>query len=108
MFFYLNRLEILKVDQCKYLGIMISIKNCDIDLKRQMRKLYATINILLFFKCSHDVKCTLYKSFCSNMYCSTMWYNCTVTAMRRLRISYNRRLTGYTKAQQCKWNVCTL
>ena len=63
--FYLNRLEILKVDQCKYLGIMISIKNCDIDLKRQMRKLYANINILIFFKCSHDVKCTLYKSFCS-------------------------------------------
>ena len=36
--FYLNRLEIPSVDQCKYLGIMISIKNCDIDIKRQMRK----------------------------------------------------------------------
>ena len=23
------------------------------------------------------------------MYCCTMWYNCTVTAMRKLRISYN-------------------
>ena len=33
--FYLNRLEIPRVDQCKYLGIMISIKNCDIDIKRQ-------------------------------------------------------------------------
>ena len=30
--FYLNRLEIPRVDQCKYLGIMISIKNCDIDI----------------------------------------------------------------------------
>ena len=31
------------------------------------------------------------------MYCSTMWYNCTVTAMRRMRIAYNnslRRLLG--------------
>ena len=29
------------------------------------------------------------------MYCSTMWYNCTVTAMRRLRIAYNQgRQTG--------------
>ena len=26
------------------------------------------------------------------MYCSTMWYNCTVTAMRRLRIAYNTSL----------------
>ena len=34
------------------------------------------------------------------MYCSTMWYNCTVTAMRRLRIVYNnslRRLLGIPK-----------
>ena len=31
--FYLDKLEILKVDQCKYLGIMINIKNCDIDKK---------------------------------------------------------------------------
>ena len=89
--FYLNKLEIPKVDQCKYLGIMISIKNCDIDMKRQMRKFYANINILSrkFSKCSPDVKCTLFKSFCSNMYCSTMWYNCTV---RRLRIAYNNSL----------------
>ena len=32
--FYLNRLEIPRVDQCKYLRIMICTKNCDIDLKR--------------------------------------------------------------------------
>ena len=44
-----------------------------------------------------DMKCTLFKSFCSNMYCSTIWYNGTVTAMRKLRIAYNnsfRRLLG--------------
>ena len=70
--FYLNRLEIPRVDQCK--GIMISIQNCDIDIKRQMRKFYATIKILSreFSKCSPDVKCTLFKAFCSNMYCSTI------------------------------------
>ena len=43
----------------------------------------------LLIKCSPDVKCALFKSFCSNMYCSTMWYNGTVTAMRKLRIAYN-------------------
>ena len=36
------------------------------------------------------------------MYCSTMWYNCTVTTMRRLRIVYNnnaslRRLLSIPK-----------
>ena len=100
--FYLNRPEIPRVDQCKYLGIMICTKNCDIDLKRQMRKFYANINILSrkFAKCSPDVKCTLFKSFSSNMYCLTMWYNGTVTAMRKLRIAYNnshRRLLGIPK-----------
>ena len=81
---------------------MICTKNCDIDLKRQMRKFYANINILsrTFAKCSPDVKCTLLIYFCSNMYCSTMWYNGTVTAMRKLRIAYNnslRRLLGIPK-----------
>ena len=32
------------------------------------------------------------ESFCFNMYCSTMCNNCTVTAMRKLRISYNNSL----------------
>ena len=42
----------------------------------------------------------MFKSFCSNMYCSTMWYYCTVTAMWRLRMAYNsslRRLLGIPK-----------
>ena len=59
-----------------------------------MRKFMQKINILTrkFSKCSPDVRYTLFKSVCSNMYCSTMWYNCTVTAMRRLRIAYNNSL----------------
>ena len=80
---YLIKLEIPKVDHCKYLDVMISIKNCDFDMERQMSKFYANINILSkkISKCSPDVKCTLFKSFCFNrsrptcMYCSKMWYN---------------------------------
>ena len=26
------------------------------------------------------------------MYCSTMWYNCTITAIKKLKISYNNSL----------------
>ena len=43
--FYLNRLEIPRGDQCHYLGIIISIKNCDIDIILK-DKFYANINIL--------------------------------------------------------------
>ena len=67
-----------------------------------MRKFYANINNLSrkSSKCSPDVKWTLFKAFCSNMYCSTLWYNCTVAAMKRLRMAYNnslRRLLGIPK-----------
>ena len=44
--FFLNQLEIQRVHQCKYLGIMICIKNSDIDLNRHLKKLYVNINII--------------------------------------------------------------
>ena len=31
---YLSKLKIPRVHQCKYLAIMVSTKNCDIDMKR--------------------------------------------------------------------------
>ena len=53
-----------------------------------------------FRYCTHDVKCMLFKSFCTTMYCSTLWFNSNVSCARRLRISYNnvlRRLLGIPK-----------
>ena len=40
-----------------YLGKTISAKNSDLDIKRQMRKMYANVNLLLrkFSKCSVGV-----------------------------------------------------
>ena len=92
--FALGEKVIPSVDQCKYLGIIISVKNCDADLKRQMRKYYANANMLLrkFSYCSPDVKCCMFKSYCSTMYCSSMWFDSTVTDMRKLKIAYNNGL----------------
>ena len=36
--FFLDQSKIPLVEQCRYLGTTISIKNSDLDLKRQMRK----------------------------------------------------------------------
>ena len=92
--FALGEKVIPSVDQCKYLGIIISVKHCDADLKRQMRKYYANANMLLrkLSYCSPDVKCCMFKSYCSTMYCSSMWFDSTVTAMRKLKIAYNNGL----------------
>ena len=73
---------------------MIDVKNCDIDMKRQMRKVYANANLLLrkISKCSVEMKCFLFKTYCFNMYYGPPWYNSTKIAMKRLKISYNNSL----------------
>ena len=44
-FFYLSKIPL--VEQCRYLGTTISIKNSNLDLKCQIRKMYANANLLL-------------------------------------------------------------
>ena len=57
--------------------------NSNNDLKRQMRKFYDNANMLIrnFFKCSVNIKCYLFKTYCSAMYCSALWFNSTKTAL---------------------------
>ena len=67
-----------------------------------MRKYSTNANMLLrkFSYCSPDVKCCMFKSYCSTMYCSSMWFDSTVTSMKKLKIAYNnglRRLLNLPK-----------
>ena len=48
--------------------------------------------IRTFFKCSVDVKCYLFKTYCSTMYCSAMWFDTTKSAMKKLKVAYNNSL----------------
>ena len=68
---YFGQMRISNVTDCRYQGITISVKNCDLDLKRQKKRFYANINMYLrkFVKCSPDVKCYLFKTNCCNLYC---------------------------------------
>ena len=86
--FYLDQIKILTVKQCIYFGITISTQNSDTDVKRQMRKLYAKVNLLLkkFSKCFVDVKCFLFKTYGSNLYCA---------ALKKLKIAYNNSLRRF-------------
>ena len=87
-------MKIPTVEQCRYLGITISTYNSNVDLKRQMRKLYANVNLLLrkLSKCSVDVKCVVFKTYWSNLYCAPMWFDCTKAALKRLEIAYTKSL----------------
>ena len=100
--FFLAGMKIPMVTHCKYLGVIMFEHNSDNDLKRQMRKFYANANMLIrkFSKCSVNVKCYLFKTYCSTMYCSALWFNSTKTALTKLKIAYNtslRRLLGLPK-----------
>ena len=97
--FYLAHLKIPIVENCKYLGITISTKNSDLDLKRQMRKIYANANLLLrkFSCCSVSVKYYLFKTYCSTLYCAPMWFDCTKTALKKLKVAYNNSLRRFMR-----------
>ena len=71
-----------------YLGKTISAKNSDLDIKRQMRKMYANVNLLFrkFSKCSVG-NLFLFKTYYSSLYCAPMWFDCTKTALKRLKIA---------------------
>ena len=63
-------------------------------MKRQKRRFYAKTNMLLgkFAKCLPDVKCYLFNTYCYNIYCAPFWYDSTNTAMKNLKVAYNKSL----------------
>ena len=58
------------------------------NVVRQTRKLYAQANMLQrkFCYCTNDVKCTLFKSLCANMYCCPLWINFTSSSIKKLKL----------------------
>ena len=62
--------------------------------------MYPNANLLLRknFKCSINVKCYSLKTYCFNLYCVTMWFDCTKPALKIMKVAYNsslRRFMGH-------------
>ena len=76
--------------ETKYLGVITnSSMKTSSDVVRQARKFHAQANMLQrnFLYCTNYVKCTLFKSFCANMYCCPLWFS-----IKKLKTSYNSAL----------------
>ena len=78
------------VQEVKYLEVLLnSSMKTSIDVSRQTQKFYAQANMLLryFRHCStcNEVKCSLFKSFCTNMYCCPLWFNSTSSSVKKLK-----------------------
>ena len=92
---FLNSAKLQYVDSYNDLGMFIHVRNADIDIVTQLKCVTLRTNILMrtFSSCFVEVKLFLFKSYCSNCYCSHLWYNVTMVQMNKLRITYNNAMT---------------
>ena len=85
--------EVLFDSACiKYPGHLICIDlSNDNAILRQRRCLSIQGNVLLrkFHMCSIGVRLALFRSFCSPMYTSQLWWNYNTLSMKRLLIMYH-------------------
>ena len=87
----LNSSPLNYCDNVTYLGhIITNTLNDELDIKRQYRSLCIRGNSLSrkFTNCSDKVKCLLFKSYCVNMYCPSLWVNFTLSSLNSLRVRY--------------------
>ncbi|CAG9131897.1 unnamed protein product [Plutella xylostella] len=80
------------VQQFRYLGhILTSDLRDDTDIERERRALSIRCNMLArrFHRCSEQVKITLFRAYCQNIYTGHLWINYTRKAMSTMRVQYN-------------------
>ena len=93
--FVMNCESIKEVPFVKYLGHVISADmKDDQDIMRQCRQLYAQGNALARrfhtgSMCSDNVKVTIFRSYCSSLYTSQLWWKYWVNSIRKLYVAYH-------------------
>ena len=91
------------VSSYRYLGCIISdVLTDDLDIKRTIRGIYTRSNILIrkFYFCSFTVKQRLFQSYCTNFYCTQLWYKYSAASLNKVRVAFNnscRHFLGYPK-----------
>ena len=88
----MNGESIMEVPVLKYLSHVISADmKYDLDIMRQCRQLYAQGNALArrFHMCSDNVKVTIFRSYCSSLYTSQLWWKYKVSSIKKLYVAYN-------------------
>jgi len=82
---YLCNNQLDYVNNCRYLGVKIETCSCKSDMRRQLCKFYSNANMLIrkFSFCSDDVTVFLYKSYCTNLYCTQFWYDSSEALLKK-------------------------
>ena len=63
----------------------------DDDMARQRKQIYAQGNALVrkFYMCPETVRISLFNSYCSSLYTSSLWCNYRSESLRKLCVAYN-------------------
>ena len=88
----LNGIQLAFVRTYKYLGTVMTCDNADdANMRRQRGICYARANGIInnCSMCSPVMKATLFRTFCSNMYCSQLWRDFRSGSIRQLIVGYN-------------------
>ena len=88
----LNGIQLAFVRTYTYLGTVMTCDNADdANMRRQRGICYARANGIIknCSMCSPVVKATLFRTFCSNMYCSQLWRDFKSCSIRKLIVGYN-------------------
>ena len=99
------------VSSYRYLGCIISdVLTDELDIKRTIRGIYTRSNILIrkFNFCSFTVKQQLFQSYCTNFYCTQLWYKYSAASLNKIRVAFNnscRHFYRLSQILQCQWHV---
>ncbi len=91
----LNNKPLKYVESYRYLGCIFTNSMCDdLDMDRQRRALYASVNIIKrkFWNCDYNVKKQLFSSYCASLYCSHLWAISKKATYNSVRVAYNNSL----------------
>ena len=97
---YLHKEKLFRIHETKYLGYFLSEdKIDDAEISKQIRTLYIRSNKLLrrFSYCTIDVKKELFRTYCSSLYCCSLWSDYRKATYKKLTVALNnihRRLLG--------------
>ena len=89
-----------RIPETKYLDYLLSEdQSDDEDIAKQMRILYIRSNTLLrmFSYCTINVKMELFRSYCSSLYCCSLWSDYRKGSYKKMTVAFNnvhRRLLG--------------
>ena len=110
---YMDKQLLKYTDDNKYLGFTFSSdQEDDKDLLRQLRLLYTKSNRLLrlFYHCSTDVKISLFRCYCTCIYCPFLWTHYKKSTCSKLRVAFNNAYRRLLKSppQSSASTICML